>query len=77
MAYNPNFDCDVCKAKKGEGNRWILGLVLSIMTNKVATAWVGIRPWSDEVAKADGVKHVCSDQCSNVWLQKENELLGR
>ena len=64
------FECTVCHAFKGEGNRWLIG--------KEFDGYVGLQPWSKMDAtndKADA--HLCTDNCALTWQQRELERLGR
>jgi hypothetical protein len=73
------YECDVCKTKKGEGNRWLMGDVLHkrYPDSSVSTNMIGLRPWQEEIADEEGVKHLCSDKCALTWQANELIKLGR
>lgn len=82
---NP-YKCDVCGMPKGDGNKWLLGLVVAKVDGqpggRIGFGEVGsllgyaIISWSDELANRDDkfIHHLCSDKCA---LTKQAEYLRR
>lgn len=64
------YECTVCHAMKGEGNRWLIG--------KQIDGYIGLQPWSATAAVNDEAEaHLCTDQCALTWQQRQLERLGR
>lgn len=59
-----------CGARKGEGNRWLLG-------NISHRGFIGVRPWNDQLAEWPAAKHFCGEACFLAWQSKELESMGR
>lgn len=72
------YQCE-CGVRKGEGNRWILGVLGSyyLSEEKYNVPIVSLRPWHDDMAEDEDVVHFCSDSCALKWQSKELERMGR
>lgn len=61
--------CDGCGAWKGEGNKWLLGAWFLLPGwMRVGPRFLGFMLWDDDVARADGVLHLCGDACKQKLL---------
>lgn len=83
MATIPHpFTCDArsCTQRKGEGNKWMLGLVIGRDFRLSSPSHPGdiprfgyaIIPWDEELARSPHVRvhHICSEQCA-IRIQSE------
>jgi hypothetical protein len=59
--------CEICNTPKGEGNRWLLGIVNAY--------GVCLSTW-DEV-KARKYLAFCTDKCALTWQSRELDKMGR
>ena len=84
MINNP-YKCDVCGAAKGEGNRWLLGVNLSLIaissyakpnTAHYNMAGYAIIQWDADLADDKNMQphHLCGEKCA---LTKQAEYLRR
>lgn len=79
-----SYQCEVCKGEKGVGNRWLMGDIIESKDIDIPESvpveqrvFPGLRPWVEEIAALDKVKHICSDQCGYTWLGNELIKLNR
>ncbi|MGI4811785.1 MAG: hypothetical protein ACRYGG_00365 [Janthinobacterium lividum] len=76
------YTCKTCGNPKGVGNKWLLGVVGQVVSDKIVNDtlnnfYVGLTTWNDEDAVDKETEVFCSDKCALIWQQKELDKLGR
>jgi hypothetical protein len=62
--------CDVCKAKRAEGEAWILGYDLQSETpTSVQRAIRFLDHWDDRRILELGAIHLCSEECRDRYIR--------
>jgi hypothetical protein len=81
---NP-YKCDVCGAAKGEGNKWLLGIDMALVTitsypkpasTHFTSVGYAIMQWNHDLADDKKMQphHLCGEKCA---LTKQAEYLRR
>ena len=71
MKLTAPYKCDYCLNTKGEANHWWL--------RPTACAEFVLQPWSDPLATASHVEHICSEACAvkalAKWMGEQNRAI--
>lgn len=71
MSWEMRCRCNGCGTWKGDANGWLLAWADQISgARNSPVSFLGFALWDDEVARRDGVMHICSDTCKQGILSE-------